>query len=307
MKRINVETGELQALIAVAQTGSFRGAAQELFLSQPALSRRIDKLELALGTQLVQRTTRRVSLTEAGHQFLSHARAAVEQLELAVAGASYRESLRTGSVTVACVPSVANHVMPGVLKTFSARFPNIRVRLLDESAQQVLDSVINGMADFGINFIGTQEAEVEFKAVQVEQYLLAVPRGHPFAARNSIQWEELADEKLISVSQSSGNRMLIDNALARLRRRPVIFYEANHIAGALAMAAAGLGVAAIPGLALSSDSYPALTGVPLAKPTIRRTLGMIKRKDAALQSFTQVLYRMTERSLAGLRRPKARD
>jgi DNA-binding transcriptional LysR family regulator len=296
--RINFELSELQAFVAVAEKSSFRAAAEGLFISQPALSRRIDKLELTLDARLIERTTRHVALTEAGRRFLDHARTAIEELESAMLELSEQALQRSGLVTVACVPSVANHVLPNVLSRFVEQFPRIRVRVLDESAGAVLSNVVSGNADFGLNFIGTQEPGIEFNAIYKEKYILALRRDHRLAKRKSIPWEELVNEKLISVSMSSGNRALLDNALARIKKRPVIFYEANHVAGVLGMAAAGLGVAAIPDSALSAATHPLLVGIPLLKPTVSRTLGLISKKGKRLAPAPAVLYGMLKKMMA---------
>ena len=101
MKRINFGLDELQAFVAVADKASFRVAAEDLSISPPALSRRIDKLEAALGNRLLDRTTRRVSLTNVGRQFLEEARAALDGLEDAVLRLADNAGLRRGQVTVA--------------------------------------------------------------------------------------------------------------------------------------------------------------------------------------------------------------
>lgn len=297
--RIDFELGQLRAFITVAEKSSFNAAAQSLFISQPALSRRIDKLESALDTRLLERTTRRVSLTEAGQRFLDHARTAIEELEGAISELSENALQRSGLVTVSCVPSVANHLLPAVLSRFVEQFPRMRIRVLDESASEVLRSVVAGSADFGLNFMGSQEPDIEFRAIYKEKYILVLRRDHPMASFKSVLWEELANEKLISVSKSSGNRILLDNALARVTRRPTIFFEANHVAGVLGMAEAGLGVAAIPQSALSADSHPMLVGIPLLKPTISRTLGLIRKKGKRLTPAAEVLYGMLRRPQAG--------
>lgn len=287
--RINLEIGELQAFIAVAEKSSFKAAAEGLFITQPALSRRIDKLETDLKTRLLERTTRRVSLTDAGHQFLAHAKAVIEELELAYRGIEARALARTGQVKIACVPSVANHLLPAVLHDFSQTHPTVRVKIIDESAHLVLDSVLRGEADFGINFLGSQEADLDFKPIRAEQYVVVVQNGHPLARRTSVTWEALAHERLVSVSPSSGNRLLIDNAFAGVEKRPPIHYEINHVTGAINLVAAGLGVAIIPVLALDRVLHPGLTGVPLVRPRITRTLGLLTRKGAHLHGVAQAL------------------
>ena len=290
MERISFGLAEIQGFVAVAEKLNFKAAADALFVSQPALSRRIDKLEGQLGARLFERTTRHVALTEAGARFLEHARAALEELHFGIHGVSESRIRRSSLVTVACVPSVAVNLLPRALEQFSRAYPDTRIRLIDEGAQEVLASVISGVADFGINFIGAQEAEIEFRAIQSEEYRLAVAANHPLAGQESVNWEELADERFIAVAKSSGNRVLMDNALGSLARRPVVFHEASHVAGALGLVAAGLGVAAIPGLALPSTAHPDVHSLRLDKPTISRTLGLIAKKGVRLQTAAKALY-----------------
>lgn len=291
MKRINFGLDELQAFVAVAEKASFRMAAEDLSISPPALSRRIDKLEATLGNRLLDRTTRRVSLTNVGRQFLEEARAALNGLEDAVLRLADNTSLRRGQVTVACLPSVAHHVLPRVLKRFADQFPSVRIKVVDESANAVLTSVLSGDADFGVNFVGVQEPEIRFEALRQEDYVLVMRHDHPWAHRGSIAWEELADQKMVAVSRQSGNRLLLDSALSSLRRTPSAFYEVNHVTGALALVEAGLGLAALPDLSLP-QTHPSLKGIPLVEPGIHRTLGLIVRKDRPLQPAAAMLYGM---------------
>lgn len=290
MDCINFEIGEIEAFIAVAEKLNFKAAADSVFISQPALSRRIEKLEMLIGTRLVERTTRHVALTEAGTRFLEHAQAAVEELHLGIQGINESTVRRRSVVTIACVPSVASNLLPNVLKQFVGIHPHTRIRVIDEGAREVVAAVVSGEADFGLNFIGTQEPEIEFKAIYTESYRLAMPSDHALAKRESISWEEIANEPYISIAQSSGNRILMDNALARLAKRPAAQFEANHVAGVLGMVGAGLGVAAIPSLALPSGAQANIVSIPLNNPTISRTLGLIAKKGKRLQPVAQALY-----------------
>lgn len=287
--RINTDIGEIQAFIAVAEKSSFKAAAESLFISQPALSRRIEKLEGDLQSRLLERTTRRVSLTDAGRQFLKHAQAIVDELEFAYQGLEARAAARTGKVTIACIPSVANHLLPSVLKDFHSSNPAVRVKVIDESAQIVLDSVAGGHADFGLNFLGSQEPDLDFIPIREERYVAVVPSSNPLAQRKTVAWRLLEKEPLVSVSSSSGNRLIIDSAFAKSARRPSIQYEINHVTGAINLVAAGLGVAIIPGLALDATLHPGLIGVPLVDPAITRTLGLIVRKGDKLHAAAQTL------------------
>lgn len=292
MRRITFDLAEIQAFVAVAEKLNFRAAAESLFISQPALSRRIDKLEQSVGARLIERTTRRVSLTEAGMHLREHARAAIGELELGMRGISECANRRGGLVTMACVPSLVTHTLPRILKSFAERNPLVRLRIIDEAPQAVLASVVSGEAEFGVNFIGNQEPDIEFQAIYTEAYVLALRSDHALARRKSVDWEELVDEKFVAVSAGSASRILIDHALAKLPRRPRVSYEANHVNGALGMVEAGLGIAAIPGLALSKNAHPSVVGVPLTKPAISREVGLITRKGMQLAPPAMALYEL---------------
>jgi DNA-binding transcriptional LysR family regulator len=296
MGKINFHFDELEGFIAVADKLSFRAAAEVLFISQPALSRRIERLEAGLGSRLLERTTRRVSLTAAGVQFLPHAKTVMEELARAADGIAGTAVQRNSWVTVASIPSVAHHWLPAVLQAFSVLLPLVRVRIIDESARSALESVVSGTADFGLNFMGPQETAIDFRAIRKEHYVLAVKRGHRYAGQALLNWSDLAGEHLISLSERSGNRALIDNALAGVPERPAVFYEAKHVAGALALVSAGLGVSVVPELSLSRESYPGLVGIALAGPNISRTIGLISRKGDALFPAAQALYDMIVKS-----------
>ncbi len=297
--RINFDVSELAAFVAVAERLNFRAASEALFISPSALSRRIDRLEDALGLRLFERTTRRVALTEDGRHFLAHASDALASLENAISDVSERAVRRTGVVTIACIPSVANHLLPKVLTTFAALHPHTRIRMLDQSAPLVLQAVSDGTADFGINFLGAQDPTIDFSAVVKERYLLAVPAGHRLAGQRAVGWEALVDERFVSLASGSGNRMLLDNAMAQAKARPVAHVEANHVEGAMALVRAGLGVSAIPGLALSGSSPAEIVGVPLVRPSVSRTLGLISRKGHQLAAQPAELAKLLIQSLRG--------
>ena len=289
MARINFDLQQLEAFTAVAERGSFRAAADHIHLSAPALSRRIDKLETILGARLFNRTTRDVELTPLGRVFLERARAALDDLESAMLGITDIAASRSGRVTVACVPSAAIHFLPSVVRTFSERYPLIRIRVVDEAASLVLASVVTGESDFGISFMGSQVPGVAFEAIHTDPFVLAVPRGHALSKRKTVAWPDLQAERLIAVARSSGNRQLLDDALAKAGVNPTFNFEVSHIATLLGMVEAGLGLAAVPRLALP-PAHPTLVGIALRKPEVARVLGLATRRGAALRAPAKIFH-----------------
>ena len=161
--------------------------------------------------------------------------------------------------------------------------------LIDEAAGQTLTSVVSGECDFGISFMGNQIPGVDFEPIHMDPFVLAMPRQHVFARRKSLSWADLGNERLISVARSSGNRQLLDDALAKAGQNPSYVFEVNHIATLLGMVDAGLGLAAVPRLALPV-SHPTLIGVALKNPEVSRQLGLATRHGASLGAPSQVFY-----------------
>lgn len=304
MRHINFDLQQLQAFIAVAERGSFRAAADHIHLSPPALSRRIEKLESIIGTRLFNRTTREVELTSIGRIFLDRARAAIDDLESAILGISDIAATRSGRVTVACVPSAALYFLPHVISTFSANYPSIRIRVIDESMNQTLQSVLTGESDFGIGFMNTLMPEITFEGIHNDPFVVAMRRDHTLASRKSIKWSQIEHERLISVARSSGNRQLLDDVMSKVGLIPNYAFEVSHIGTLLGMVEAGLGIAAVPRTALPTN-HPAVIGLPLKNPTISRSLGLLKKQGATLRPAAAMFHdhlfgALRQRKISGL-------
>src|SRR4030095_11766815 len=180
---MNFDLADLRAFVAVAKLGTFRAAAEELHLSQPALSRRIEKLETALGVRLFHRTTRKVDLTAVGREFSQRATHLLNGLEESLLGIRDVAGRVTGEVTIACIPSAIRFFLPDILKEYHPRYAGIVVRLIDQGANDVLTTVVRSEADFGLNYIGTQDPQLDFEPVLKEVFVVACLRDHPLAAK----------------------------------------------------------------------------------------------------------------------------
>ena len=305
---MNFDINDLLAFRAVAELGNFRKAADSVHISQSAFSRRIDKLEQALGTRLLERTTRRVNLTAVGRDFDRQLRQILDALDTTLLGIRGVAATRMGEVTIACVPSAVNYYLSEVIRQFHARFPKIRVKVIDESANKVLLAVSEGEADFGLNFMGSQENDVEFLPLVEEQFVAACRRDHPLAKAKAVRWSDLADHDYITVSKASGNRLLLDQALAGLDRQPRSLYETQHGTTMIGLVEAGLGVAAVPAMAMPQRDHPLLVSVPLIDPVVTRKVGLIRRRSVVLSPAAQQLYDLFQevQPNTGARQPTAR-
>ena len=290
---MNFDLSDLRAFVSVADLGSFRAAAETLHLSQPALSRRVDKLEQALGFRLFERTTRKVELNAMGRAFLPRARHVLGELEAALLGMVDLSERIHGLVTVACIPSVVDNFVAGVVRDFHRRFPSIRVRLLDQSAPDILLSVARSEADFGITYLGTQEPDLEFERLVEEPFVLACRADHPLARASQVRWAQLAEHDCVVLAPGSGNRLLMDQGLAHVTAKPRWTCEVQHVPAQLSLIQAGVGIGAVPRLALAGGAGASLVGVPLVEPELARSVGIVRRRGrpsgAAVQAFHDAL------------------
>jgi len=281
---------DLRTFLAVADLGSFRAASEALHLSQSALSRRIDKLEAALGVQLLLRTTRKVELTTIGRGFVPRARNVLNELENALVGIQEVSERLSGLVTIACVPSAVAYFLPGVVRTFHERYPRISIRIIDESSSQVLTAVARGEADFGLTYIGVNDADIDFTPLLEEPFVVAVRRDHPVAQQKTVDWADLSAYEYISLAQGSGNRFLIDQALAHGGVRPRHFCEVQHVPALVSMVEAGLGVGVVPRLAMPGAEHASLVSLRLCNPQVTRSIGLIHRRTKALNPVVKLFY-----------------
>ncbi|HUR89554.1 MAG TPA: LysR family transcriptional regulator [Ramlibacter sp.] len=272
---------DLRAFVTVGEHRSFAAAAKALHLSQPALSRRISHLEELLGVRLFDRTTRSVQLTLLGERFLGEVRGVIEDMDRSVASLQDAANLETGDVTIGCVFSAVHHFLPSVIRTFRAQHPHVLVRIIEEGADEVLASVKQGEADFALNYIGMQDSEVDFAPLLKEPYVLACPARHPLARKRAVRWEELANYPMARVSHASRNRLFIDQALADLPPLPRPVCEVRHVSTLIDLVENGLGLAVVPRLTLPPKPA-SVVGVKLERPSISRTIGLIRRSGRTL-------------------------
>jgi DNA-binding transcriptional LysR family regulator len=279
---INCEILDLRAFLSVVELESFHRSAEALNLSQPALSRRIQKLENTIGAPLLERTTRHVSPTALGFELVPLVRRMLEEFDGSLFSARDPGLRRNELVTIACLPTAAFYFLPTVIKQFNQEHPDIRFRILDLTATEGLQAVARGEVEFGINFIGTSDPDLIFDRLAEDPFVLAARSDHPLAQKAEVGWEDLAPYRLITVHRSSGNRTTLDATLARSNIKLRWFYEVTHLSTSLGLVEAGLGISVLPRTATPSGDHPFLITRPIMNPQISRTIGIVRRRAARL-------------------------
>lgn len=279
--RINYDFGDLQAFLAVKESGSFQRAAEQLKMSQSAVSRRIQKLETELDSVLFERSTRAVKATLAAKRLQPRAEAILrdaQEMTLAIIDESVSLAhQRNAIVTVAIIPSVVARLLPPSLQHCRAAGFSARIRLLEFAANEVAEAVEQGDADFGVSAIPALEPGLSFEALFEDAIGVALCADDPLAERESLTWGELANSALIMPARGTGNRLLIDEAAAKQRLRLHWCFEVQRASTALELVAAGCGVALLPRSRIDSALQPQIVFRPLVDPQVSRPVGLLLR------------------------------
>ena len=286
--RINIEIGDIEAFIEVAENNSFAKAAGNLNLSQPALSRRIQKLEYELGTLLFDRTTRKVQLSYSGRNFLERAKSIIEAIQTATKTLNEKYTFPS-IVKIAAVNTALRNIVFPTIKLFKTKYPNSKIQIIERSANYVVDSVLGGECDFAINFMGLQEPGIEFEPLFEEEYVVVFPKGDELEKKRKIKISDIKGRDFIAVWKGSGSRIYFEDALAKHKETLEWTYEVRHVPNALQMVEQGMGITLAPRLAISKQ-YEDLSFRPLIDPKVSRVMGLIKRSGINLSFDSQQLY-----------------
>lgn len=280
----------VQAFVAIADQGSFQGAAGALHVTQTAVTLRLRKLEDFLGVTLIERTTRSIALTQIGQDFLPQARRLLGELAGALVEIRETGMARRGDVCIACVPTVGVQYLPRILQAYAESYPHNRIKILDHASSAVAEAVLRREAEFGINIAKEHHPELVSVPLMADRYVLICHRGHPLAKRRRAAWAQLQPYPLIFAGEVSANRALLDPILDANGLALRSFYEVQRSSTAVGMVAQGVGIAVVPRLAMQEGAYPNVRMMELVEPVVSRSLVLITRKAAHLSPAAQALY-----------------
>src|SRR5262245_38054755 len=205
---------ELQAVVTVAQQASFIAAALTLNLSQPALTRIIQRVERALGITLFKRSTRRVELTDEGREFAAVAQRVLNDLRIATRRIQEKSKEMRGQIIVASVMSLAHTALPAIVKVYRERRPQVEVHIREGVRGSVLEDVRGGAADLGITYIEDLPEQLRVLHLGRVAFHVVLPTGHPLTRRRGIALADLRDSAFIGLPGDSRTRRTIDAAAA---------------------------------------------------------------------------------------------
>jgi len=249
-----MEIHQLRYVCAIADTGSFSRAAERCQVAQPSLSQQVLKLEEDLGSKLFDRLGRSVRLTEAGRAFLPHARSILSQMETARSSVADKWTDIRGSVSVGVIPTIAPYLMPRYTKTFAKKYPEAKLRILEETTPILIEGLRDLSIDLAILALPLRHKDLELFPLCTEPLFAVLPKDHPRAAAESLALKDLRGEAFVMLRDGHCFRDLSIAACTRARVAPRIAFESGQFSSLFGMVAAGVGISLVPEMAIDRNA-----------------------------------------------------
>lgn len=289
---------QLRILKAIAAEGSFKRAADSLYVSQPAVSLQVQNLERQLDVPLFDRGGRRAQLTEAGHLLLNYGDRILSLCEETCRAIEDLQNLQGGTLIVGASQTTGTYLLPRMLGLFRQKYPDVAVQLHVHSTRRTAWSVANGQIDLAI--IGGEippelQDSLEVIPYAEDEMALILPMFHPFTRLPVIEKDDLYKLQFIALDSQSTIRKVIDQVLTRCgieTRRLKIEMELNTIEAIKNAVQSGLGAAFVSISAIEKElQMGVLHRASIEGVVVNRTLSVIfnpnRYRSKAAEAFTQ--------------------
>jgi LysR family transcriptional regulator, hydrogen peroxide-inducible genes activator len=282
-----VNLRDLEYLVAVVDHGHFGRAAEACHVSQPTLSMQIKKLERELGLELLERGRRGASATPAGERVAAHARSALREARAIEEVARALQDPASGTLRLGLFPTLAPYLLPHVVPGIRGRFPRLELLLVEEKTEVLLALLRAGDLDAAVVALPVPDEDLEHALLFEEEFVLAVPAGHPLAGRaGPVPTSVLAGEDVLLLDEGHCLRdqaLTVCSLAGAAERRD---FRATSLETLRQMVAAGVGVTLLPALAVQPP-VPASDDVVVVRlvDAPARRLGLLWRRTSPLRAF----------------------
>lgn len=263
----------------MAEYRSFIAAAAYMRISQPALTRTIQRIEDVLGIALFNRTTRSVEVTQAGREFIAMAERILNDLKLS--SRSLRDLIdeKRGQVILSSIMSIANNRLPAIIAEYRLSRPAIEIYVREGVHGQALEEVRGGAADFGLSYIDDLPPGLTAEPLGEEFFYLALPEGHPLTALQKVALTDLVDVPLVGLPQNAQTRRIIDGTAAIQQISLTYSVTVTQSPTMMKFVSQGVGPAIVPFGTTIGRRDEGIVYRPLHSPRIRRRFGIIMLED----------------------------
>jgi LysR family hydrogen peroxide-inducible transcriptional activator len=271
---------DLQYLVAIETHKNFSKAAEECFVSQPALSMQIKKLEEYLGLQVIERNKKIVRLTDAGEAIVARAKAILLQVEEIKEISQVAKDPLSGDLALGIFPTLGPYLFPYIIPKLAETFPNVSFYLLEDKTESLIANLKSGKTDVALVSLPLPLPDNLFATEPLfeEEYLLAVPHHHPLAANSEITKNDLTDETLFLLEDGHCMRDDVLDICENIPSAETKGFYATSIEMLRHMVAADAGITIMP--KLSTEGCKLVTFVPFASPKPTRMIGLAWRHSS---------------------------
>jgi len=290
-----MDISALQAFIAVAESGSFSRAGERIFLTQPAVSKRIAALEQDIGARLFDRVGRKIHLTPAGEALLLRTRAVLSELEDIKRDITNLSGTIAGELSVATSHHIGLHRLPGPLKRFHETYTQVRLNLHFMDSEKACNAVARGELELAVVTLPpSADPPLRVEKIWDDPLDIVVSRSHPLAQAKRVQAAVLLDYPAILPGLGTYTREIILNSFGPLRDRIQVGMATNYLEVLKMLAAIGLGWSALPRTMIDEG----LKVVQIEKREIRRELGIVTHERRTLSNAGQAMIRIIREEVA---------
>ncbi|MGH2840464.1 MAG: LysR family transcriptional regulator [Solirubrobacteraceae bacterium] len=273
-----MELRQLRYLVAVADERHFTRAAAREHVAQPALSQQIRRLEDELGLPLVQRTTRRVALTEAGEVLVARARRALAELDSARAELDNLSGVQAGHLSIGALHTMGPVDLSLLLASFHERHPGVELTVREQSSEELAAMLRDDEVDLAFLSVTEriQSRGLTLQRLVSEELVAVLPPAHRLARRESVRFAELAHEPFVSFREGARLRELLVSAAAEQAFEPRVAFESNESRSIRSLVSRGLGVAILPRSDAEGPGAPVAVAA-LVEPALTRDVALASR------------------------------
>jgi DNA-binding transcriptional LysR family regulator len=305
MRKTHYDLRDVRAICELSQTTGFREAANALAITPSALSRRVAKLEEAIGGLLVKRTTRSMALTPLGRRLVARCQPSLDSLDESIEELARVARGMEGQISIGCIASASYALLAPVVARFRESNRNLRIHMKEADGKSIVTAVLNHEVDFGLTTSGARHKELIAELVADDAFVLVCGKQHPFATRRSLTWPQIRDERLMGYKSSSNIRQMMDTQLSRKGIELNWFDEVDTLSSLMGYLETGSFLGVVPQLVAAQ--MKGLATVPLIAPKLQRELFLVRRGDVALTPPATRLWediRETVAASVGRRRPR---
>ncbi|HZK66497.1 MAG TPA: LysR family transcriptional regulator, partial [Chloroflexota bacterium] len=273
-----MEFRQLACFQEVARQRHFTQAAKLLGISQPAASDQIKRLEEEIGARLLDRSGKRVALTQAGEIMLLHIHRVFDELERARAEVGEAESLGRGHVALGTTQTITSIMLPEILGRFRSRFQETTLSVSALGNSELFRQISSGELDLAIVSLIRNDREIETEELFVEEIVLLIRQDHWLASRDTVSPGDLRDVPMVLTHRGFALRQYLEDACQQFGFTPTAAVEIGQTEMTVGMVLAGFGPAVLPRVAVDADRHPGIEVRRFVNPRLCRRVGIIYRK-----------------------------